>query len=348
MLKAAIIYNDPFIDELASEKESEAIVGVLEEVVPVRKALIDLNINWQDVPLRPPLDSVRETIASLDADVIFNLFEGFHGYPNTEPAVARIMEEMGKKFTGNPSHVLALTLDKSRTKEILINNGISVPDYQVLTPSNIAEFRLQFPCIVKPLDEDASHGLSADNVVCDKEQLARQVQRICDEFRGRALVEEFIDGREFNASIMGNDELELIEISEIVYKLPPELPRILTFESKWFEGTPYYAGTGVSCPAPITPKLRRIIKEVVLKSCRAVGCRGYARVDMRQDSAGNIRVLEVNANPDLSPGLGIALQAEIRGMSYSQLIKKIIDLALEEPGWQLPLDYCTETTGLPF
>ena len=328
-LKVAIIYNDPFTDEPNRAGEEEAIVGVLEEVFAVRDALKELKYDWEQVVLHKPLEDVHKIISSIRADVIFNLFEGYDDSPQSEPLVAHMMEEMGRRFTGNPSPVLELTLDKARTKEVLKQHGVGTPDYQVLSPQTLDSFCLPFPCIVKPRDEDASHGLLPENVVHDREQLSRQVQRISGEYRGYALVEEFIDGREFNASVIGGRELELIEMSEITYTLPPELPRILTFESKWFEGTPYYKGTGVQCPAEVSPALRQTIKDTVLASCRAVGIRGYARVDMRQDEKGNIRVLEVNANPDLSPELGIALQSEKHGWSYSTLIRKIIDLALE-------------------
>jgi D-alanine-D-alanine ligase len=236
---------------------------------------------------------------------------------------------MGIPFTGNRSNTLALTLDKAEFKKVLRNAGVDTPASIVLTPDTVKSFQLQFPCIVKPRDEDASHGLSPENVVHNMAELRTMVERVSGRFRGCALVEEFIDGREFNSSVLGNSDLSVVEISEIMYTLPPELPRILTFESKWFEETEYYKGTGVCCPAKIDNTLRETITGIVLTSARAANCRGYARVDMRQDLDGTIKVLEVNANPDIEPGLGIALQAEKRGLSYSQLIQKIVDLALE-------------------
>jgi D-alanine-D-alanine ligase len=328
-LKVAIIYNDPFADSPAEIGESEAIVGVLEEVVAVKNALIELGHQVQQVALRKPLETVKQTLRDIKADVIFNLFEGFDDDPNTEPVVTAMMEEIGIPFTGNSSTVLALTLDKFKMKRVLQKANVPSPPAQVLTPHDIFTFALNFPCIVKPKDEDASHGLTKASIVRNMEELFDQVNYISHNFRGQALVEEFVDGREFNASVLGNSELELVEISEITYSLPPELPRILTFESKWFEETDYYKGTGVACPAQISDKLREEVVNAVLTSCRAAGCRGYARVDMRQDKDGAIKVLEVNANPDISPDLGIARQAASRGMTYADLIQKIVDLALE-------------------
>jgi D-alanine-D-alanine ligase len=328
-LKVAIIYNDPFADSPGEIGESEAIIGVLEEVVAVKKALLELGHEVQQVALRKPLETVRQTIRDIKADLIFNLFEGFDDDPNTEPVVTAMMEEIGIPFTGNPSSVLALTLDKFKMKRVLQKANVASPPAQVLTPHDILTFTLNFPCIVKPKDEDASHGLTRASIVNNMEQLFEQVNYISSNFRGQAMVEEFVDGREFNASVLGNRELELVEISEITYSLPPELPRILTFESKWFEETDYYKGTGVTCPAPLSGKLREDVVNAVLASCRAAGCRGYARVDVRQDKDGSIKVLEVNANPDLTPELGIARQAATRGMTYADLIQKIVDLALE-------------------
>ena len=329
-LKVAIVYNQPVTDvPLVDDGESEAIIGVLEEVVAVKKALLELGHAVKKVPLLPPLESVPEVLRSIQADVIFNLFEGFEDYPHSEPVVARMMEDLGIRFTGNPSTVLSLTLDKAEFKQVLHGAGVETPSCRVLTPDTVDGFDLPFPCIVKPRDEDASHGLSPENVVHDMQHLKNIVEKVSGRFRGCALVEEFVDGREFNASVLGNADLSLVEISEITYTLPPGLPRILTFESKWFEETDYYKGTGVCCPAQIDPGLRNTITDIVLASGRAAGCRGYARVDMRQAPDGTIKVLEVNANPDITPELGIARQAAARGMSYNQLIQKIVDLALE-------------------
>lgn len=329
-LKVAIIYNEPVTNlPLINNGKDESIIGVLEEVVAVKKALLELRHTVEKVPLRLPIESVPDVLKRIQADVVFNLFEGFEDLPHTEPVVAKMMEDLGIRFTGNSSHTLALTLDKAEFKKVLQRAGVSTPASNVLTPATLGSFNLNFPCIVKPRDEDASNGLNPENLVQNLEQLKVMVEKVSSRFRGYALVEEFVDGREFNASVLGNKELSLVEISEIVYTLPPDMPRILTYESKWNEDSVYFQETGVCCPAKIDNDLREKITGVVLASTRAAGCRGYARVDMRQDKNGEIKVLEVNANPDIEPDLGIALQASTRGMSYAQLIQKIIDLALE-------------------
>ena len=249
-LKVAIIYNEPVTDSpIVDFGEEEAIVGVLEEVVAVKKALIELGHTVEKVPLRLPIESVPDILKAIKADVVFNLFEGFEDQPYSEPIVARMMEDLHIPFTGNPSNVLARTLDKAEFKKVLHRAGVGTPASMVLTPDTVKRFRLQFPCIVKPRDEDASHGLSPENVVNTMAELMTMVERVSGRFRGCALVEEFIDGRVFNASVLGNRDLSLVEISEITYTLPPELPRILTFESEMVRRNRILQGNGRMLPA---------------------------------------------------------------------------------------------------
>ena len=308
--------------------ESKAELGVLDEVKAVSEALAELKYSAQLVPLRPPLPQVKKTIDQLQADVVFNLFEGFDGSPETEAMVAEMLSKRGIPFTGCPPAALALALDKAKAKEMMSAAGIPTPGYQILTSENVSTFKLDYPCIIKPVAEDASHGLSEDSVVYDFAALQKQVKKISSLFGNKVLVEEYLEGREFNTTVLGNNRLAITAVSEIVYTLPPDKPRILTFSSKWEEDSLYYKNTKAVCPADITEKEKRRITRVAMAAFRLIGCRGYARVDMRQDSQGNFKVLEVNPNPDISPGAGAALQAAANGMTYSHFIKKLISLAL--------------------
>ena len=175
--------------------------------------------------------------------------------------------------------------------------------------------------------------------------LEKQVKKICPLFGGQALVEEFLDGREFNTTVMGNGRLTIPAISEIVYTLPPDKPRILTFEAKWEENSLYFDNTQAVCPAQISAAEQQRYRQIAKAAFRLTGCRGYARVDFRQDKLGRFKVLEVNPNPDITPGSGAALQAAAAGMTYSQFIGKVIRLALKEKG-DLELGTCNN--GLVF
>jgi len=327
--RVAIVYNEPMPDRYGDVGETKAVFGVLEAVAGVEGSLADHGHRVIRVPLLPPLEAAKERLRRVKADVIFNLFEGFAGDPQTEVALAAFLPELGLPYTGNPAEALAAALDKVRAKAIFESAGIATPVWQELRSDTIGQFRLSFPCIVKPCAEDASHGVGPESVVHDLPSLERQVGRICRYFGGRALVEEYIDGREFNITVLGNSDPTVLAISEIVYTLPPGLPRILTFQAKWDEGTIYCDGTVNVCPAEIPDELRNAIAEVAIRTFNAFGCRGYARVDFRMDHRGGLKVLEVNPNPDISPGVGAARQARASGYTYGEFIERIVKLAME-------------------
>jgi len=328
--KVAIVYNEPSPCRYYAMGEEKAVLGILDEVVAVHKALSDLGYPVIRVPMLPPLEQARARLKTLEADLVFNLFEGFDGCPETEAVVANILSELGLPYTGCPGAALVLALDKAKTKTLLGASGIDIPRYQLLSPETISMFHLGYPCIVKPCGEDASHGLLEESVVNDLASLEKQVARVSKLFGGEALVEEFVEGREFNVTVLGNGELTVLPISEIVYSLPPLMPRILTFAAKWEPDSVYFQGTKAICPAEIEEEEKEHIVATARAVFRLVGCRGYTRVDMRLDSQGRLKVLEVNPNPDISPDSGAVRQAKAAGMTYNQFIEQIALFALEE------------------
>lgn len=328
--EVAIIYNQPDPSRYGTMGEEKAILGVLDEVEPVNNALIELGYVPHRVPLSPPLEKVRETLGNLETDLVFNLFEGFDGRAETEATVAAMLEELKLTHTGCPSRALSLALDKARAKSIIAKAGVPTPAYQVLCPENISTFRLDFPCIVKPCAEDASHGLTEKSVVNDSDSLKRQVGLVSESFGGQALVEEFVDGREFNITVFGHKEVTVLPISEIVFSLPEGKPRILTFAAKWEPETDYFEGSKVVCPADISDKIRQSIARSALCTFKLLGCSGYARVDFRMSKRGLPKVIDINPNPDVSPEYGAALQAQTSGMTYPQFVEKILQFAQEK------------------
>ena len=326
--EVAIVYNEPCTCAYVPWEE-KAVLGVLETVDAVYSALVGLGYPISVVPLLPPVERAGDVLKALRVDLIFNLFEGFDGYPETEAVVAGIISELGLVYTGCPPSALSLALDKSKAKDILSMAGIATPGFQVLTPETLSTFNLRYPCIVKPCGEDASHGLTEESVVNDADQLVRQVAKVSELFGGRALVEEFVDGREFNVTVLGGNSPIVLPISEIVYSLPPGMPNLLTFSAKWEPQSFYFEHTGVVCPAEIAEETREQIADVALRAFQLFGCSGYARLDLRQNG-GEPQVLEVNPNPDISPGTGSARQAQAAGMTYIQFIDRIMQFALEK------------------
>lgn len=327
--RVAIIYNEPIPSRYSDMGEEKAELGVLDEVMPVHQALMDLGYAVELIPLSPPLEQVWEKLKVLNTDLVYNLFEGFDGCPETEAIVANMLAELGLPYTGCPSTVLSLALDKARMKALLEASGLATPLYQVLTPETVSQFYLSYPCIIKPCAEDASHGLSEESVVVDFAALERQVREVSQHFGGRALVEEYVDGREFNVTVLGSDMPVVLPVAEIIYSLPPEKPRILTFSAKWEPESLYFESSRPVCPAEIDDETRQRIARAALSAFTLLGCSGYIRVDLRLGADGVPTIIEVNPNPDVSPEYGAAGQARAAGMSYAQFIERIVQLALE-------------------
>ncbi len=327
--RVAIAYNEPYRSRYDAVGEQEAVIGVLQAVEKVYAALVELGYDAIRVPMLPPLESAKEKIKSLDVNLVFNLFEGFCGYPETEALVPELCSEMGTPYTGCPAAVLKLALDKAGAKQIMQAAGITTPAFQLLDPHSLHTFQLAYPCIVKPRMEDASHGVTAQSVVNDFASLGKQVISVSHSYGGSALVEEFVAGREFNATVLGNSEYTVLPLSEIVYSLPPAMPRILTFAAKWQPDSPYFRGTTAVCPADIGVEEHGLLAQTAIAASRVLGCEGYARVDMRMDEKARVNVIEINPNPDISPGSGAVRQAEAAGLVYTQFIERIVGLAYQ-------------------
>jgi D-alanine-D-alanine ligase len=332
--RVAIIYNEPYPSRYDAVGEEKAVLGVLEAVEAVHRALLEIGCHVTRVPLIPPFEQARGTLRALHTDLVFNLFEGFCGYPETEAMVPEVLSEIEIPYTGCSGSALRLALDKAQMKAILRAAQIRTPDFQLLNPETLPllsqEFHLDFPCIVKPRCEDASHGLSPESVVDNYIALVRQIILVSNRYGGDALVEKFIDGREFNATVLGNFQCTVFPPSEIAYSLPPAMPPILTFVAKWEPDSPYFQGSKAICPANIKAEEQRHITEIVAAAFGLLGGKGYARVDMRMDRNDIVHVIEVNPNPDISPGSGAVLQAEAAGMTYTRFIGEIVELALEK------------------
>jgi len=325
--RIAVIYNAPNPDLYSSTVEKKASLAILDGVEAVHQALIESGHTVVRLPLIPPLESAKESLKCLETDLVFNLFEGFDGCPETEAAVANFLSELELTYTGCHGSALSLGLDKVKTKARLEAIGIDTPRYQLLGPKTISLFHLKYPCIVKPFAEDGSNGISEESVVHDFASLERQVATVNKCFGRRALVEEFVDGREFNITVLGTNGPKALPASEIVYSLPPEIPRILSFSAKWDHQSIYFEHTKAVCPAEINLELRKRITQTALLAFRLLGSRGYARVDFRLDAEEQLNVIEVNPNPDISPDAGAALQAQAAGMTYNQFIEQIVQLA---------------------
>jgi D-alanine-D-alanine ligase len=239
---------------------------------------------------------------------------------------------MGIPYTGSDPFALGLALNKFHVKQILRSAGIPTargylryPGQKLTIPRG-----MHFPMMIKPSRQDASLGINCHSVCYTIEQLERQILYIHEVYEQEALVEEYLDGREFNVSVIGDQNPKVLAISEIDFTgLPEGEPRIVSYRAKWDEESPMYSSTIPICPANLSKRLESRIKDIAIRSYLCVGCRDYARVDMRTDSRGSLYVLEVNPNPDISPKAGFARAAHAAGYSYSEMILRISEAAME-------------------
>ena len=324
-----IIYNDPIAGKYHSLGEEAAVAGVLDSVSEVERTLLELGLSCRVLPLRPPLAQTKSQLNELNTtDMVFNLFEGFDGYPESEAAIAGMLEEMEMRFTGSPSVALRLCENKAVTKEVLRWSGVPTPDWRIPLPDKLMDIDLGFPCIVKPLQEHGSHGISEESVVKGPQALREQVEFIRQAYHCPAIVEEFLMGREFRALLVGDGCPRVLPIEEIVYSLPSDKPRLLTYSAKWIPGNEYFAGTEERCPAEVDIGLRHELERLALRAFAALGCRGYASIDMRQNKEGRPMVIDVNPNTDISPMGGVRYPVETAGLDYATFISEILSLAI--------------------
>lgn len=276
---------------------------------------------------------IEETIKGINSfapDVIFNFVECIDGKANYEAYAAGLYEILGFSYTGNTPLALSTCLDKSRTKRILNSFGINTPAFMIAKFKEYVDpdsFNLKFPVILKLLNEDASIGISENSVVNSVEEVNLRLQFLFRTYRQSILIEEFINGRELNVSVLGG---KVLPVSEISFEgLPQELPKIVTYEGKWSPESIYFKHTNPVCPADLDENIRRHVEEIALKCFDLLYCRDYARIDMRLSRNNVPYVIEVNPNPDLSQDAGFARASAAAGLDYARLLYTISEFALD-------------------
>ncbi len=308
-------------------------VGVLEERENVERILQEAGYKTSLFNVDGDIKRLIAFLEDKQPDLIFNLCESVGNESIHEMHAAGIYELLEVPYTGAGAFTLGTCLNKVRTKEILSYHKIPTPRfalYKSIAELNIDDLDLNFPLIVKPSLEDASIGIENASVVGNVASLRKRIRYVLQNYDQPALVEEYVEGRELNVAIIGNKRPIVLPISEIDFSTLPEgYPRIVTYNAKWVEGTEEYAGTKGVCPANVPAEIERKAKEIALKAYRIMGLRDYGRIDMRLDAKGQLHVLEVNPNPDISDSAGFARSARAYGLSIEEAITRIVEYALE-------------------
>lgn len=301
----------------------------------ILEALNDGNCIAVPFDVRPgdmgDLPALAQRILEEGCDCVFNLFEGFGEAPAQESRFARLLEELEIPFTGNGRKALECCLDKDGTRRKLAAEGLPVPEgLCIRSPDDASPAHLPFPLFLKPNGEDGSVGIGADSLVRNGEELATSLKRLLPLFPKGIIVEEFLTGPEYNASFLGNDPFEMLAFSRIDYREYPDATPFLGYDAKWDETSPSFAvipEVAPHLPGDKTEEIRSLCE----RAGRALGCRGYFRVDLRERN-GKLHVLEVNPNPDINTDSGFVRQAAHGGLDYPTLVRLLVDLAATEGG----------------
>lgn len=311
------------------EKEGdEKLDGVVEQVAEALRA------GGHTVSILGVHGDVRKLIVGIarkKPDLIFNLMEMFGDNLCGDVAVAGLLDLLRIPHTGGGPGEYYLQQDKALAKRLLAYEGIRYPKYAVLGKRDSLDkaAKLQMPLFVKPLRGDASLGIEVKSLVRDQRELARRVASIHDKFNDSAIVEEYIEGREFYVGILGNASAVALPAIEMDFSaLPAGEPRFLDRKAKFASRSVRYKGTKAVL-AQIPEELSARMAQVSLQAYRAVRVRDYGRVDLRLTEGGDLYVIEVNASCYLEKDSEFATAAQAAGIDFRALVERIVALALE-------------------
>ncbi|MEO5579548.1 MAG: hypothetical protein ABIR58_02750 [Gemmatimonadaceae bacterium] len=299
-------------------------VLILEAVEAVEDAIADWGQDHVRVAVNPDGRWV-ERVRRAKFDLVFNLCEGIDGVAAFEPLVIAVLELLGIPYTGNSSGTTAICLRKNVVNTLLDRAGLPVPRWSLARRGGeIAS--VGYPAICKPAAEDASIGIEQRSVVRSTRALTARVAAMHERWE-EVLIQRYVDGREVNVGIVGDQVMPVAEIN--FGEMPRGMWRIVSYRSKWMSGSDEDLGATPTCPADLPPELTREVEGIALDAWRAVGGKGYGRADFRIDGRGRPWLLEVNPNPDISPEAGLARMAGVAGMDYNALVRRVCELALE-------------------
>jgi len=337
-MRVAILFNA--ISEQAKTDELDVLV----QLEAVSASLGRLGHESVKVPC--DLD-VRGVMGALDAfkpHAVFNLVECLDGHGRLIFLVPAVLDARGVGYTGSPAEALFLTSHKVLAKERIRASGLPTPDWMGPWPGGgmapiverRARSRKKASFIVKAVWEHASFGMDDDVVVrqADEPKLMRMMEEWAPRLRGECFAEEFIDGREFNISVIATaDGPRVLPVAEILFvDYPKDKPKIVSYKAKWEEDSIEYQSTPRSFDFP--PEDEKLLKELGRLSRGAwdlFALSGYARVDFRVDPRGRPYILEINANPCISPDSGFIAAAQQGGFDYDAAIRVILEDAIRKP-----------------
>lgn len=305
-MKVPVLMGGKSAEREISIKTGKAILRALEEK------------GVETWPVDPAEENFVEKLKG--ADVVFI---ALHGRLGEDGTVQGLLEILGIPYTGSGVLASALALNKVYAKQIFWFNQVPTADFEILNleTENPDDFpkKLDFPVVVKPAMEGSSIGLS---MVENKNEFIKAIEE-ASKYDKVLLIEKKLSGKELTVGIIGNQKPQVLPVIEI----KPKVESFFSFKSKYTKGMTEYL-----VPAPIGEKATQLAQKIALKAYRALGCRGMGRVDMILDESDGVpKVLEINTIPGMTETSLLPMAARAAGMSFADLVMKIVEYALEKP-----------------
>lgn len=316
-----LVHNQP-IPEGAANWESSA--DVMAQVEAIETSLVDLGYEAVRIPFTRDLGGFVRQVEKAGISMAFNLCESVDDNPQFVAHPAAVLELLNIAFTGSSAAALMATTDKHLVKQVLQAAGLHTPRSLLFSGGESVNFsKMRFPVILKPQFQDASIGIDQESVITEPSRLSATLREFHGVY-GPIVVEEYIDGREFNISLIGSNHPEVMPVAEIDFSgFPDDLFKIVGYRAKWEPESIEYQQSRRTFP--VLPENMAATMELIAVQCyQLFGLRDYGRVDLRLDTSGQAYVLEINANPCLSPDAGFPAAVQQSGLDYRAMVEKFV------------------------
>ena len=339
-LRVLVAMHEELVPPPDAEKLPASATWDYQMELDVVRTLRDLGHEVTTLGVGEELRPVRDAIAEQKPHVLFNILSWFHGVVAYEAHFVSFLELCKQPYTGCNPRGITLAGDKALSKQILTWHRIPVPAFAVFplrTRKAKLPRRMTFPVIVKSAIEHGSAGIAQASVVRTDDELAERVAFLHRTLQTDVVVEQFLAGREFTVSVLGNERLETFPIWELWFdKLPEGNEPIATARVKWDVDYQKHVGLRTGRARDLPADVEERIHAIARRTYRALHLSGYARIDLRMDAEGRVYVIEANVNNDLTPGEDFPDSAASAGVDYPQLLQRIVSTGLAyKPAWKV-------------
>ena len=339
-LRVLVLMHDVLVPPPDADKLPAAETWSYQMELDVVRTLREIGHEVRMLGVGDDLRPIRDAVADWKPNIAFNILTDFHDVVTYEAHVVSFLELLKQPYTGCNPRGIVLAGDKALSKQILFWHRIPCPLFAVYPlRARKAKLprRMQFPVIVKGAVNHGSAGISQASVVHTESELTERIEFLHRTLQTDVVVEQYLEGREFTISVLGNERLEAFPIWELWFdKLPEGHEAIATSRVKWDERYQKRVGLRTGRARDLGEEVEQQIVKIVKRTYRALHLSGYARIDLRMDKDGRVYVIEANINNDLTPGEDFPESAKFAGVEYPQLLQRILNVGIGyKPAWMV-------------